>query len=308
MRDIRSLDLNLLKALDALLDERSVTGAAERLALTQPAVSGMLARLRDAFDDPLFVRARRGVAPTDRALALAGPVKAVLAGVEGLLRPAAFDPAQASFTLTLAATDFVLQALVAPFVAVLRRRAPGVSVAIKPMEADRVLGQFERGEVDIAFMAAHNAPPGVHLRRLFDDGYVCAMRADHPDAAAPLTLQRFCALDHALVSYFGEPFFGPTDAALAKLGLKRRVALSVTSFLVLMQILRTTDLIAVAPRRLVADAEGLLFREPPLEIPGFSEHALWHERTHNDPGRRWARDLLAEVASAADTTPDERLG
>ena len=307
MRDIRGLDLNLLKTLDALLDERSVTGAAERLALTQPAVSGMLARLRDAFDDPLFVRARRGVVPTERALQLAGPVKQVLADVGALLRPAAFDPAGARFTLTLAATDYVLQTIVAPFIAVLRRQAPGVTVAVKPMEADRVLGQFERGEIDIAFAAAHNVPDGVHSRRLFDDAYVCAMRADHPDAAAPLTLDRFCALDQALVSYFGEPFFGPTDAALAKVGRRRRVALSVPSFLILLQLLRTTDLIAVAPKRLLGDAEGLAFREPPVEILGFSEHALWHERTHSDAGRRWARDLLAEVAAATPSPPCERF-
>lgn len=259
----------------------------------------MLARLRDAFDDPLFVRARRGVVPTERALHLAGPVKQLLADVGALLAPAAFDPALARFTLTLAATDYVLQAIVAPFIAVLRRRAPGVTVAVKPMEMDRVLDQFERGEVDIAFAAAHNLPAGVYSQRLFDDAYVCAMRADHPDAVGPLSLDRFCALDQALVSYFGEPFFGPTDAALAKVGRRRRVALSVTSFLILLQLLRTTDLIAVAPKRLVEDARGLVFREPPIPIPGFSEHALWHERTHHDEGQRWARDLLADVAAAA---------
>lgn len=308
MRDIRTLDLNLLKTLDALLDARSVTGAAERLALTQPAVSGMLARLRDAFDDPLFVRARRGVIPTERALALAAPVKAALSQIEALLRPAAFDPAAAEFTLTLAANDYVLQTIVAPFVAELRRQAPGVCVAVKPMDAERLLEPFERGGIDIAFAGEQYIPPGVHSRRLFDDVYVCAMRADHPEAGRPLTLDRFCALDQALVSYFGEPFFGPTDIALAKVGRRRRAALSVTSFVVLLQLLRTTDLIAVAPKRLLAQAEGLVFRQPPVEIPGFTEHALWHERTHNDPGRRWARDLLAKVASAADASPDERPG
>ena len=120
--NLRRADLNLLKVFDVLMDERSVTRAAERLALTQPAVSGMLARLRERFDDPLFVRAQRGVTPTARALELAGPVRQVLAEVEALLRPAAFDPATASFTLTLAATDYALQAIVAPFIAALRAR------------------------------------------------------------------------------------------------------------------------------------------------------------------------------------------
>lgn len=299
MRDIKTLDLNLLKTLDALLDTRSVTAAADRLGLTQPAVSGMLARLRDAFDDPLFVRARRGVTPTDRALALAGPVREVLASVETLLRPAAFDPATAAFTLTLAATDYALEAIVAPFMAQLRRRAPNLVVAVKPLDDAKVLGQFERGEVDIAFMTPQTSPPELHARALFDETYVCALRADHPDAAGRLSLDRFCALDHALVSYSGEPFFGVTDAALATVGRQRRVALSVTSFLILLKLLRTTDLIAVAPRRLVEDAPGLVFRDPPVEIPGFTKTAAWHDRTHRDPGRRWARDLLFETAAAS---------
>ncbi len=296
MRDIKTLDLNLLKTFDALMDERSVTRAAERLALTQPAVSGMLARLREGFDDPLFVRAQRGVTPTARALELAGPVRQVLAEVEALLRPAAFDPATASFTLTLAATDYALQAIVAPFIAALRARAPNMVVAVRPMEDARVLTQFERGEVDIGFMSPETLPQGVHSQRLFDESYVCALRADHPDAAGPILLDRFCELDHALVSYFGEPFFGPTDAALAKLGRRRKVALSVTSFLILLKLLRTTDLIAVAPRRLLDDAEGLVFQDPPVAIPGFTKLAVWHERTHRDPGRRWVRELLFEIA------------
>ncbi|WP_236632160.1 LysR family transcriptional regulator [Caulobacter sp. BP25] len=286
----------MLKTLDALLDECSVTRAAERLALTQPAVSGMLARLRDSFDDPLFVRAQRGVAPTPRALELAGPIKQILSQAEALLRPPIFDPAKASFTLGLAATDYALQAIVAPFIAALRRRAPGITVAVRPMEDDRVLTQLERGEVDIAFMTPDTAPPDLYGRRLFDERYVCAMRSDHPDAA-DLSLDRFCALDHALVSYSGGAFFGVTDAALDKIGRRRRVAVSVTSFLVLLEVLRTTDLIAVAPRRLLSEVDGLIFQTPPIEIPGFAKLAVWHERTHRDPARAWVRDLLFQVGA-----------
>ncbi|MEG0004184.1 LysR family transcriptional regulator, partial [Comamonas sp.] len=132
--NIKNLDLNLLKALDALLDERSVTRAAERLSLTQPAVSGMLTRLRESFDDPLFVRTQRGIAPTLRAQALAGPLKELLCNAEALLRPQGFDPATAQMTLRIAATDYALQAVVLPFLAVLRKRAPGVCVAVVPAQ------------------------------------------------------------------------------------------------------------------------------------------------------------------------------
>ncbi|NGM48435.1 LysR family transcriptional regulator [Caulobacter sp. 602-2] len=306
MRDVRALDLNLLRALDVLLDERSVTRAADRLALTQPAVSGMLARLRESFEDPLFVRGRRGVVPTLRALELAEPVKRILAEAEALLQPVRFDPASASFTLTLAATDYALEAIVAPFVTALRARAPGVVVRVRPLDDDQILDQFERGAVDLAFMTPDSTPGELHARPLFDEAYVCALRADHPDAtSSTLSLDRFCALDHALVSYSGEPFQGVTDVALAATGRQRRVALSVTSFLILLKVLRTTDLIAVAPKRLLADAEGLVFRQPPVPIPGFTKVAAWHERTHRDQGHRWVRDLLFEVNATIPSPPCE---
>jgi DNA-binding transcriptional LysR family regulator len=308
MRDVRNLDLNLLRALDALLDERSVTKAAERLGLTQPAVSGMLTRLRESFGDPLFVRTQRAIVPTLRAMQIGGPLKQILSEVEALLRPAAFEASTASFTLSIAATDYALQAVVVPFLAKLRRLAPGIRIAIRPAEDDRVRVQFERGDLDLALMTPEAALPELHARRLFDERYVCALRAGHPDAAAgALSIERFCALDHALVSYAGERFWGVTDDALAKMGRERRVALSVTSFLVLAEVLRTTNLIAVAPRRLVAGVEGLVMREPPIDIPGFTKLAVWHERTHRDPGHQWARALLFETCGTVDANPEQHL-
>ncbi len=308
MKDIRTLDLNLLRVLDALLDERSVTRAAERLGFTQPAVSGMLTRLRESFDDPMFVRTQRGIVPTLRATELAGPVKQVLSDIESLLQPSDFDPARAAFTVTIAATDYALQAVVVPFLAKLRRRAPGIRVAIRPVEDDRVQMQFERGDLDLALMTPETALPDLHARRLFNETYVCALRDDHPDAGDTLTLDRFCALDHALVSYSGERFRGVTDDVLAKLGRERRVVLSVTSFLVLVEVLRTTDLIAVAPRRLFGAAEGLAVREPPIDIPGFTKIAAWHERTHRDPGHRWLRALLFETCGCLDSQVEAAVG
>lgn len=296
MKDIRTLDLNLLRTLDALLDERSVTRAAARLGFTQPAVSGMLTRLRESFDDPLFVRTQRGIVPTLRATGLAGPIKQMLRDVETLLQPSIFDPTTAEFTLSIAATDYALQAVVVPFLAKLRSRAPGIRVAIRPVEDGRVQTQFERGDLDLALMTPESALPDLHARRLFDETYVCALRADHAAAdAKSFSLDHFCALDHALISYAGERFWGTTDDALAKIGHQRRVVLTVTSFLVLADVLRTTDLIAVLPRRLVKDAQGLVLREPPVDIPGFTKLAVWHERTHRDPGHRWARSLLFET-------------
>lgn len=300
MRDIKTLDLNLLKTLDALLDERSVTRAADRLGLTQPAVSGMLTRLRHSFDDPLFVRSQRGIIPTPRAQSLAGPVKHLLADASALLRPMAFDPVTADFSVSVAATDYAVQAVMLPFLTSLRHLAPGVRVAVRPVDPLALLTQFERADVDLALMTPDDAPPDLHARRLFDEDYVCVLRHGHPDTPPPghaLSLDRFCSLDHALVSYAGQPFRGITDDALAAIGRHRRVVLSMTSFLALAAVLQTTDLIAVVPRRLARDIAGLIITEPPLPITGFTKLAVWHDRTHRAPEYRWVRSLLFDVVA-----------
>lgn len=296
--DIRKLDLNLLRALDALLDERSVTRAADRLSLTQPAVTGMLNRLRESFDDPLFVRAQRGIVPTVRAEALARPIKQLLADIEGMLQPDAFDPQTAEMTITLASTDYALRAIVVPFLSALHQHAPKIRISVLPINDQLLQVQMDRGDVDLALVATEATVPGLHTQMLFDESYVCVMRADHPDAqASTLSLDRFCALDHVLVSPSGGGFSGVTDEALRSIGRSRRVTISVTSFLVLPEILSLSDLIAVVPRRLASRQTGLAIVEPPVEIPGFSKMLAWHERTHRDPGYRWLRALMAETAA-----------
>lgn len=296
MRDIRTLDLNLLKALDALLDEGSVTRAAARLALTQPAVSGMLTRLRESFDDPLFVRAQRGIVPTPRAQALALPVKQVLGEIERLLQPDTFDPAIASLTLSIAATDYAQRTIILPLLSALRHQAPGIRLSVRPVQDESVVSQLESGDLDLAILTPETTYEGLHSRHLYDEHYVVVLRHGHP-AAKGLTLDRFCELDHAIVSYAGGAFRGVTDNALAQLGRKRRVSLSVTSFLILVEALRSSDLIAVVPKRLVTEEDGLQQVEPPLAIPGFAKVAAWHERTHHNPAHRWIRALLSEVAT-----------
>lgn len=299
--DIRHLDFNLLKTLDALLDERSVTRAAERLSLTQPAVSGMLTRLRESFDDPLFVRAQRGMVPTLRGEQLAAPVKQLLSDIEHLLRPQAFDPATADMTVSIASTDYALRAVVVPFLNALRTQAPNIRVAVQAVDAQQLAGQLDRGDIDLALVTPQSTAPGLHAAALFDERYVCVMRADHPDAGTQtLTLERFCALDHVLVSPGGGSFHGVTDQALARIGRSRRVTTSVTSFLVLPDILLTSDLIAVVPRCLALHTDGLVMLEPPVEVPGFSKTVAWHERTHHDPGQKWLRTLLIDTCKRLD--------
>ncbi|MBZ0060286.1 MULTISPECIES: LysR family transcriptional regulator [unclassified Leclercia] len=294
--DIRTLDLNLLKTLDALLDERSVTRAAARLSLTQPAVSGMLNRLRDYFDDPLFIRVPHGIVPTTRAEALAAPVKRILADIDVLLQPTEFDPLSASLTFTLAATDYALRAVVVPFIAALKVQAPAVRVRVVPVEPDRLVSQLEQGKIDLALLTPHTTPDELHSRALYDETYVCMMRADHPNAGKSLTLERFCALEHVLVSYEGESFHGVTDDALARIGRTRYIGLSVSSFLVLPEVLAISDMLAVVPARMAENRQGMWVGEAPVDIAGFTKSMAWHGRTHRNPAQAWLRGLLLETS------------
>ena len=297
--DLRTLDLNLLKTLDALLDERSVTRTAARLALTQPAVSGMLNRLRDYFDDPLFVRAPHGIVPTTRAEELAVPVKRILADIDVLLQPVSFDPITANLTFTLAATDYALRAVVVPFIAALKVQAPSIRVRVVPVEPDRLVAQLEQGKIDLALLTPHTTPDELHSRALYDERYVCMMRADHPDAGKPLTPDRFCALEHVLVSYEGEGFHGVTDDALAKMGRKRHVGLSVSSFLVLPDVLAISDMIAVVPERMAENRTGIFVCDTPVAVQGFTKSMAWHGRTHRNPAQVWLRRVLLVTSQRA---------
>ena len=288
------LDLNLLKALDALLDECNVTRAASRLGVTQPAMSGMLTRLRENFGDPLFVRAKHGIVPTQRALELSAPLKQVISQIGALLQPPSFDPLTANITFTIAATDYALRAVALPFLSALKQQAPHIRIALVPVDDKQVQLQLERGDIDLALLTPESTPPDLHAKNLFDEHYVCVLRQGHPamQGRKQLTVSQLCELDHALVSYTGGGFRGVTDEALEKLGQQRQVSLSVKSFIILPEILRASDMVAILPSRLVAGMDDLMVFDPPIEVPGFTKVAAWHERTHRDVAHRWLRELL----------------
>lgn len=291
------LDLNLLVTFEALLAERNVSRAATRLGLSQPAVSAQLARLRDVFGDRLFVPAHRSMVPTARALELQEPLRAALDEVRGVVVVAGkqFDPARDSLTVKIAASDYVQCALLAPFAAGLCRRAPGIRIAALPLDGRLIDRQAELGDVDLAIMTRATAPTVLRHRALFDETYVCVARRHHPLVHGRLDLKTFLTLDHVLVSPRGAGFWGPTDEALAALGHRRRVVLSVSSFLVVPEIVARSDLIALLPERIARSrGRSLQVLRPPIAVEGFSESMIWHERTHQHPGHRWIRDTLVD--------------
>jgi DNA-binding transcriptional LysR family regulator len=297
LADITNVDLNLLVVLDVLLEERNVSRAARRLALTQSTVSGMLSRLRAALGDPLFVRTRHGIRPTPRAEAMTGPLRRWLDDARALVAPAEFEPARWRGAVAISSTDYMQEALLLPFVRELGKQAPGLRVALAPLVIDG-LAEKLAAAFDLAVTIPEFAPPGLPSRRLYRDRYVVAMRSAHPLARRRrLTLDDFCRFDHVLVSPTGGGFAGPADAALARLGRERRVRTSVSTFLLVPPMLEVEDLLAVVPRHLLAGRAGRLrLLPPPFEIPGFDVVAVWHPRVHQDPAHRWLRGRLAQTA------------
>jgi DNA-binding transcriptional LysR family regulator len=250
------------------------------------------------------VRTQRGILPTPRAEALARPLKRLLADAESLVAAPRFDPATARHTVTISTTDYMQHAVVVPCIAALRRKAPGIKVAVRPLAIAELTTQLARGEADLAVTLPEFAAPDLSSRLLYRERYVGVVGRQHPLRSARPSLAEFCRFDHVLVSPTGGGFKGPTDEALAALGRKRDVSVSVPGFLILPELLRADDLIAVVPERLLRGNERRLRAFPlPLRIPGFDVIAVWHARLHEDPAHQWLRELLAAVAREAPEKP-----
>lgn len=296
MDNLRNLDLNLLRTLAVLLSELNVTRAAERLHLSQPSVSVQLARLREILKDPLLLPGPRGMQPTARAQSLREPIaKALLALSEVLAPIQAFDPSTAHVTWKIAATDYSESTVLIPALPGLRRLAPDSRLAVVQLAPRSIGRQCERGEIDLVFHSADEAPSGLRHRSLFMEKYVLVGRRGHPRFNRKMSLTQFCKLDHVIVSPDGGGFSGVTDAALAEAELQRRVVLSVPHFTFVREVLLSTDLVAMLPARLVRGMPGLQSVAPPVDMPGFEMVMLWHERSHLDPSHQWLRDVIVST-------------
>lgn len=300
---LRELDLNLLPVLDALLRERHLTRAARGLGLSQSAASHALQRLRRALGDPLFVRSPTGLIPTERALALEAPLRVALSSLgESLAPPAAFDPATARRTFSLATTDYGAYVLLPALMERVAREAPGVDIWVRTV-GDSPSDQLARGEVDIALAPlGGETPAAIHARKLFDERFVGIARKGHPGLRrGAMDLDAWSAAAHVFIAPRGRPG-GVIDSALAKVGRARRVALGVPQFLVAPHVVSRTDLVGVLGARLAESlAETLPLRlfAPPVALPTFSIHLIWHARAHRDPAQRWFREAVRECAKVS---------
>lgn len=295
MADIRTLDLNLLKAFVVLLDECNVSRAAARLSVTQPAMSGILNRLRESFNDPLFVRVQHGMQPTDRALELGQIARKVLQDVGSMLSPPKLEPEKLNMTLRIAAMDYVQQIIALPLILRLRRLAPNVKVALLPVQGQNIKTLFEKNKIDLALVSQQHISADMPHTVLYHEEYVCAMSKTHPMAKTTLTLEQFCALPFAMLSYNGGEFSGATDIALHKLGRQRKVMVSVNHISLLPQLLQDSDLVAVLPQHLARTLPNVHLQTPPIEVESFTMLMTWHERTEQDMAHCWLREVLLDV-------------
>lgn len=299
MADIRSLDLNLLRAFSVLLAERNVSRTAKILHVTQPTVSGMLARLRVIFDDPLFVRTQRGLLPTPRAEELEPAILKLVSDAEELVKPNAFDPETSDATTIISVNDYMQSVLIVPMLALLRQQAPNMRVGVRNLEIAELPAMLMRGEIDMAVTIPEFVDSTLCTQFLYREEYVAVVRDQHPIRTKQVSLKKFLSCDHVLVSPSDGSFSGPTDDVLKGLGVRRRVAISVPSFHVLTEVLQEDDFIAFMPKRLFArQTENLRIIKTPIDVPGFDVIAAWHTRTDSEPVHNWIRTKLLDVADS----------
>jgi DNA-binding transcriptional LysR family regulator len=321
-----SLDLNLLRVFDALMEERNVTRAGARLRLTQSAISHALNRLRYMLEDDLFVRGADGMQPTARAAEIGPRLRQALHHMQLALAPSAFEPRTTDRCFTIGATDYFSALLLPEITARLRTEAPHAELRVRPLDDIDIVDELDAGRMDVVTGSFGRVPERFAQERLYHDEMVWVLRADHPAADQPLTLDLIAQLPHLSVALAGnvseaiDGFVtqhglerrviacnrGGVDKVLAEHGLSRRSHVTVPHFLSVPRVLATSDLIAMMPRRLAARVTGfypLKLIAPPHDCASFEVQALWHARLGERADIAWFRALLRDVAAALDAAP-----
>lgn len=300
--NLRALDLNLLVALDALLNEAHVSRAAMRVGLSQPAMSNALERCRHVFKDALLERGQGSMRLTPKATALREPVKHILADIGALLQPQAPDLLTLEQTVRVLLPDAPPTLVLLPLLRALAHTAPQLQIVTCPWHgAGAALASLLNGELDVAVSVFPNVPPDVHKETLATETYCVVMRKGHP-AAHGFNLAQWLTYPHVLVSGHGDTT-SPLDAALRLLGHRRRVGLVVPNFAVVPAVLLASDLVSLLPRRCLppdwADTHAVF--DPPLAVEGFALHLAWHKRRAQDVAVQHVARLIGGILSPSPT-------
>lgn len=297
---MQNIDLKSLQVFAMLLKERNVTRAAQRLNMTQSAVSHVLVRLRDLFHDPLFVSMGRGMAPTDRALELAEPLRQSLDALTRLTRPAeSFDARRYDGSFRIATSDYIGFIVLPPLVQRLGDVAPDVALDIRPLHPHDDLLALKNGDIDLIIWNEASAPPNFYARRLFTDQLKSIVRKDHPRIQGGLTLPQFLAERHLRVGSHYGAIKEASEQATDEYAVRCKLSMSVPHFLlahILVSQSNLVGMIAELTARRLSPEVPLQILEPPVPMPVFTVAQVWHERQHADPAHRWLRGEIAAVA------------
>lgn len=301
--NLRSIDLNLLVLFDALIEMRSVRRAGERVGLSQSATSHALDRLRKLLGDELLVRTASGMEPTPRALSLAGPLRLALQDIQTALAPDRFEPAEAEIGITIAVETHETIVVLPLLVEEVRREAPGIALTIKSGSLEDILDGVDQGRVDVAIGLFKGLPDRFMTCRLLSDEHACVIRADHPIARSPLTLELYLDAPHLLISMSGSAT-NAVDDALADQGLRRRIAMQMPHGLAAVIALTRSDMITSVTRgvaRVFAAAAPVVVMDLPFNVPASTFRLVWNRRFHTDPARVWLRRKLVAIAAGIET-------
>lgn len=297
--DIRSLDIAMLRTFEALMTERSVSRAAARLFLSQPAVSASLKRLREVFGDPLFTRSGHGVEPTPRALALAPHVQAVLTECARLFNVGQdFEPAGSDRIFRIAGSDHMSQLVLPGLCQQLADQGSGVRLLWETVDFASVPQWLQRGDADLGFLPRPSAPASLQSVLLYQDDFVFITRRGNARLQQSPTLADFCSLPFVSLGYGRSQLEDVVDQILQRAGQRRYLQVAVTSFAQIVDVLLQTDHVAIAPLRAVQRyADVLAVHALPFELPPYGMYLCWRHRAEDDPGIQWLRgQVVAAVA------------
>lgn len=293
--ELRRLDLTVLLVFLNLLRFRKATDVADHMGLTQSSISHSLKRLREAFNDPLFLRTPKGMEPTSIALSLEPKIRMIVETLsDAISTPVNFRPATSNAVIRIGAYDNEITTLVPDLLRHIREQASGMRVSILSLGRQSAIDALENQDIDIALGLAWDLPRSIRKIDLYEESYAVVMRRGHPLGAAGFDLNAYLGAEHLVVSPKGD-LSGIVDAELEKQGKTRSVAVSVPQFLPALSIVASTELIATLPLRLVesqAERYQLAIAQPPVDIRKFTVSALLHERNANNPLHAWVISAL----------------
>lgn len=291
----KKIDLNLLVTLDALLKNPNVTQVANQLHLSQPSVSVQLSKLRKYIGDPLFLPGPRGMRPTARAEMIREPLSAALNMInQALSNNFNFIPEKSERVWKIISSDYCEIIVLLPIIKKIRSIAPLMKLAVLHSPTSQLSSAKQQGDIDLIFHIKEEAPQGLRYHKLFTEHYVLVARKGNPLLHSPLSLSQFASLPFVIISPDGGGFWTSTDDLLARQELKRNIVMSVPHFMFALSTIKTTNLVALLPSRLILNDTELYSLEPPIEIPSFDMYMLWHERLHRDIEHEWLRNFIIQ--------------